>query len=51
MATAADHQGADAKWLLTEKISWIQVNAFPHHAFRWEGIGGAQPQNVREPSG
>ncbi|MGW2931509.1 hypothetical protein ACWDA7_06495 [Streptomyces sp. NPDC001156] len=30
MATAADHQGADAKWLLTEETSWSQVNAFPH---------------------
>lgn len=28
-----------------------QANAFPHPTCRMEGIGGAQPQNVREPSG
>ncbi|MFD4050952.1 alpha-mannosidase [Streptomyces sp. NPDC058611] len=27
---------------LTQKISWSQVNAFPHHTFRWEGIDGTR---------
>ncbi|MGD3111203.1 alpha-mannosidase [Streptomyces sp. YGL11-2] len=35
-------RAAGAKWLLTQKISWSQVNAFPHHTFRWEGIDGTR---------
>ncbi|MEU9115363.1 glycoside hydrolase family 38 C-terminal domain-containing protein [Streptomyces sp. NPDC048483] len=35
-------KAAGAKWLLTQKISWSQVNAFPHHTFRWEGIDGTR---------
>ncbi|MFD3330245.1 alpha-mannosidase [Streptomyces sp. NPDC058701] len=27
---------------LTQKISWSQVNKFPHHTFRWEGIDGSR---------
>lgn len=27
---------------LTQKISWNQQNAFPHHTFRWEGIDGTR---------
>lgn len=33
---------AGAKWFLTQKISWNQVNAFPHHSFIWEGIDGTR---------
>lgn len=25
---------------LTQKISWNEVNKFPHHTFQWEGIDG-----------
>lgn len=25
---------------LTQKVSWNQVNSFPHHTFRWEGLDG-----------
>ncbi|MCK7621573.1 glycosyl hydrolase-related protein [Streptomyces sp. RS10V-4] len=35
-------RAAGSKWLLTQKISWSQVNAFPHHTFRWEGIDGTR---------
>ncbi|MEU7636185.1 glycoside hydrolase family 38 C-terminal domain-containing protein [Streptomyces sp. NPDC039016] len=35
-------KAAGAKWLLTQKISWSQVNSFPHHTFRWEGIDGTR---------
>ncbi len=35
-------KAAGAKWLLTQKISWSQINAFPHHTFRWEGIDGTR---------
>ncbi|MGW2410281.1 alpha-mannosidase [Streptomyces sp. NPDC001739] len=35
-------RAAGAKWLLTQKISWSQVNSFPHHTFRWEGIDGTR---------
>ena len=30
------------KWFLTQKISWNQINKFPHHTFRWEGIDGTR---------
>lgn len=30
------------KWFFTQKISWNQVNKFPHHTFLWEGIDGSQ---------
>ncbi|WP_184574861.1 alpha-mannosidase [Streptomyces zagrosensis] len=29
-------------WFLTQKISWSQVNKFPHHSFWWEGIDGTR---------
>ncbi|MFD3718894.1 alpha-mannosidase [Streptomyces sp. NPDC058674] len=29
-------------WFLTQKISWSQVNEFPHHTFWWEGIDGTR---------
>ncbi|MFH8680550.1 alpha-mannosidase [Streptomyces lydicus] len=35
-------RAAGSKWLLTQKISWSQINAFPHHTFRWEGIDGTR---------
>ncbi|QHC24227.1 alpha-mannosidase [Streptomyces sp. GS7] len=35
-------RAAGTKWLLTQKISWSKVNAFPHHTFRWEGIDGTR---------
>ncbi|MGW0732565.1 alpha-mannosidase [Streptomyces sp. NPDC002851] len=35
-------KAAGAKWLLTQKISWSQVNKFPHHTFWWEGIDGTR---------
>ncbi|MCQ4079855.1 glycosyl hydrolase-related protein [Streptomyces sp. RB6PN25] len=35
-------KAAGSKWLLTQKISWSQVNKFPHHTFWWEGIDGTR---------
>ncbi|MEU6880973.1 glycoside hydrolase family 38 C-terminal domain-containing protein [Streptomyces sp. NPDC046712] len=35
-------KAAGSKWLLTQKISWSQVNTFPHHTFLWEGIDGTR---------
>lgn len=35
-------KAAGAKWLLTQKISWSQINKFPHHTFLWEGIDGTR---------
>lgn len=29
-------------WFFTQKISWNQVNVFPHHSFQWEGIDGSR---------
>jgi alpha-mannosidase len=31
-----------SRWFLTQKISWNQVNPFPHHTFNWEGIDGSR---------
>ena len=33
---------AGFEWFFTQKISWNQVNRFPHHTFRWEGIDGSR---------
>ncbi|WP_137990862.1 alpha-mannosidase [Streptomyces vilmorinianum] len=35
-------KAAGSRWLLTQKISWSQVNTFPHHTFWWEGIDGTR---------
>ncbi|HEY3482129.1 MAG TPA: glycoside hydrolase family 38 C-terminal domain-containing protein, partial [Streptomyces sp.] len=35
-------KAAGSKWLLTQKISWSQINKFPHHTFSWEGIDGTR---------
>ncbi|MDG4859134.1 alpha-mannosidase, partial [Streptomyces sp. T-3] len=35
-------KAAGSKWLLTQKISWSQINKFPHHTFNWEGIDGTR---------
>ncbi|MEU8518984.1 glycoside hydrolase family 38 C-terminal domain-containing protein [Streptomyces sp. NPDC048577] len=35
-------RAAGCRWLLTQKISWSQVNTFPHHTFWWEGIDGTR---------
>ncbi|MFB7716152.1 alpha-mannosidase [Nocardia sp. NPDC056100] len=35
-------KAAGSKWLLTQKISWSQINQFPHHTFLWEGIDGSR---------
>ncbi len=31
-----------SRWFLTQKISWNQSNAFPHHSFLWEGLDGTR---------
>ncbi|MGW5237327.1 alpha-mannosidase [Monashia sp. NPDC004114] len=33
---------AGFEWFFTQKISWNQVNPFPHHTFVWEGIDGSR---------
>ncbi|MDO5676774.1 MAG: glycoside hydrolase family 38 C-terminal domain-containing protein [Propionibacteriaceae bacterium] len=35
-------KAAGAEWFLTQKISWNQVNVFPHNSFLWEGIDGTR---------
>ncbi|MGY3568014.1 alpha-mannosidase [Sinomonas sp. RB5] len=35
-------RAAGSRWFLTQKISWNQVNRFPHHTFLWEGIDGSR---------
>lgn len=29
-------------YFLTQKISWNQINEFPHHTFNWRGIDGSE---------
>ena len=31
---------AGVDYFLTQKISWNQINKFPHHSFRWQGLDG-----------
>ncbi|MDV3295204.1 MAG: alpha-mannosidase, partial [Brachybacterium paraconglomeratum] len=31
---------AGQEFFLTQKVSWNQINTFPHHTFRWEGLDG-----------
>jgi len=33
---------AGCEFFLTQKLSWNQTNAFPHHTFWWEGIDGSR---------
>lgn len=33
---------AGARWFLTQKLSWNEVNRMPHHTFWWEGIDGSR---------
>ena len=33
---------AGYRWFLTQKISWNDTTAFPHHTFQWEGIDGTR---------
>ncbi|MBE6369373.1 MAG: alpha-mannosidase [Lentisphaerae bacterium] len=33
---------AGCDYFLTQKISWNQVNHFPHHSFRWVGLDGTE---------
>lgn len=33
---------AGARWFLTQKLSWNEVNKMPHHTFWWEGIDGTR---------
>ncbi len=33
---------AGFEWFFTQKISWNQVNTFPHHTFFWEGVDGSR---------
>ncbi|HMO11300.1 MAG TPA: alpha-mannosidase, partial [Actinotalea sp.] len=35
-------RSAGARWLLTQKLSWNETNAMPHHSFLWEGIDGSR---------
>lgn len=35
-------RSAGVRYFLTQKLSWNQVNRFPHHTFWWEGIDGTR---------
>lgn len=30
------------RYFLTQKLSWNQINEFPYHTFRWQGIDGSE---------
>ena len=32
---------AGVDYFMTQKLSWNQVNTFPHHSFKWAGIDGS----------
>jgi len=33
---------AGVDWFISQKLSWNETNAFPHHTFWWEGIDGSR---------
>lgn len=33
---------AEARWMLSQKMSWNQTNRFPHSTFWWEGLDGTR---------
>lgn len=33
---------ADCPYFFTQKMSWNEINEFPHHTFRWEGTNGSE---------
>ncbi len=33
---------AGVRYFMTQKISWNQMNKFPHHTFLWQGIDGTR---------
>ena len=33
---------AGAQWFLSQKLSWNETDAMPHHTFWWEGIDGSR---------
>ncbi|KAF9264572.1 glycoside hydrolase family 38 protein [Marasmius fiardii PR-910] len=35
-------RGAGMKWFFTQKLSWNNINIFPHSTFNWVGIDGTQ---------
>jgi alpha-mannosidase len=35
-------RAAGAGYFLTQKLSWNEVNRYPHHTFDWEGIDGTR---------
>jgi alpha-mannosidase len=35
-------RAADCPYFLTQKMSWSEVNDFPHTTFRWRGIDGSE---------
>ncbi len=35
-------RAANVSRFLTQKLSWNEINAFPHHTFWWEGIDGSR---------
>ena len=34
--------GCGVKYFMTQKLSWNQVNSFPHQSFWWQGIDGTK---------
>ncbi|MGO9911700.1 MAG: alpha-mannosidase, partial [Acidimicrobiales bacterium] len=35
-------KAANVRRFLTQKLSWNEINPFPHHTFWWEGIDGSR---------
>jgi len=35
-------QRSGLKYFMSQKISWNQVNEFPHHTFLWQGLDGSE---------
>ncbi|MGH9303911.1 MAG: alpha-mannosidase, partial [Acidimicrobiales bacterium] len=35
-------QAAGVRYFLSQKLSWNEIDRFPHHTFEWEGIDGSR---------
>ncbi|CAM2953979.1 glycoside hydrolase family 38 C-terminal domain-containing protein [Actinomyces slackii] len=35
-------RAAGSRWFLSQKLSWNDTDAMPHHTFTWEGIDGSR---------
>lgn len=43
-------KGCGVDYFITQKLSWNETNAFPHHLFVWQGIDGSEVRAHQMPT-